>query len=269
MWTVSVGNRRSFKLADILTSIILLGLAGLAWLVLYVWSASPFAPYLDHGVLANLPQSGISDYLLLAALFVFGWTLMTVAMMLPTSLPLISRFEGMVRRRLDANRLMALLLAGYLAIWLLFGVGAHLGDWTLHRFVAKHLWLATNPWLISASIFFLAGLYQFTPLKYHCLDKCRSPLTFIMSHWHGRNPPHEAWMLGIRHGLFCLGCCWTLMLLMFAVGMGNLGWMLALGVVMALEKNLPWGHRIGKAVGIVLLVSAVGIVLSGAMPGPR
>lgn len=262
MWTISTWARKPPKIADILASIVLLALASLAWLVLYIWSASPFAQYLDHGVLADLPQGEGSGYLELALLFVFGWTLMTVAMMLPTSLPLISLFAGMVRRRSDATQLVALLLTGYLAIWLLFGVVAHLGDWMLHRFVARHLWLALHPWAIAAGVFFLAGLYQFTPLKYHCLDKCRSPLSFVMGHWHGIKPLREAWMLGVRHGLFCLGCCWALMLLMFAVGMGNLGWMLALGVVMALEKNLPWGYRIGKPLGVALLVFAVGMVLA-------
>ena len=75
----------------------------------------------------------------------------------------------------------------------------------------------------------MAGVYQFTPLKYHCLDKCRAPLGFIMGHWRGRRERLQALRLGLHHGLFCVGCCWSLMLLMFAVGVGSLGWMLALG----------------------------------------
>ena len=83
----------------------------------------------------------------------------------------------------------------------------------------------------------LAGLYQFTPLKYACLDKCRSPLSFITEHWRGSHERTQAFRLGVHHGLFCIGCCWSLMLLMFAVGVGNLGWMLVLGALMAIEKT--------------------------------
>jgi predicted metal-binding membrane protein len=105
----------------------------------------------------------------------------------------------------------------------------------------------------------LAGLYQFAPLKYACLDKCRSPLSFITEHWRGSHERTQAFRLGIRHGLFCIGCCWSLMLLMFAVGAGNIGWMLVLGAVMAIEKNLPWGRRLSKPLGVVLVLWGVAI----------
>jgi predicted metal-binding membrane protein len=239
----------------------LLGLVVLAWYVLLVWSLSPYARFLGHEALADLHSSPGNDIFLLLVLFISGWTLMTVAMMLPTSLPLIALFRHIVRYRPNRRRLIIFLLAGYLGVWMGFGGVAYLGDWMLHEAVEQNLWLALHPWLISASIFFLAGIYQFTPLKYHCLDKCRSPLTFIMEHWHGRHDQYEALALGIRHGLFCLGCCWSLMLLMFAVGMGNLGWMLALSTVMAMEKNLSWGRRLGKPLGVILVVCAATIVL--------
>jgi predicted metal-binding membrane protein len=240
---------------------VLLGLVALAWYALWVWSLSPYARFLDHEVLAELPLIGSGDYVLLLSLFVAGWTLMIIAMMLPTSLPLITLFHGMVRQRLNRCRLVTLLIAGYLVVWTGFGGVAHLGDWMVHEAVEHNLWLALHSWLISAAIFLLAGLYQFTPWKYYCLDKCRSPFTFITEHWHGRHDQHEALALGIRHGLFCLGCCWSLMLLMFGVGMGNLGWMLALGVVMALEKNLPWGRQLGKPLGVLLVAWAMALVL--------
>ncbi len=99
----------------------------------------------------------------------------------------------------------------------------------------------------------LAGVYQFTPLKYYCLDKCRSPMSFILGHWHGYAEAQQAFALGAHHGLFCVGCCWSLMLLMFAVGVGSLGWMLVLSVVMAIEKNMPWGRRLSVPLGVALL----------------
>jgi predicted metal-binding membrane protein len=105
-----------------------------------------------------------------------------------------------------------------------------------------------------------AGVYQFTPLKFYCLDRCRSPMAFIVGHWRGRRPASKAFGLGVSHGLFCVGCCWSLMLLMFAVGMGSLGWMLVLGVTMAVEKNVPWGRRLSAPLGAVLL--GCGLVLA-------
>jgi len=100
-------------------------------------------------------------------------------------------------------------------------------------------------------------------LKYRCLDKCRSPLNFIVGHWQGGHEQAQAFKLGVNHGIFCLGCCWSLMLLMFAIGVGNIGWMLALGTVMAVEKNMPWGRRLSGPLGIVLLGSAVYLIGSG------
>jgi predicted metal-binding membrane protein len=107
----------------------------------------------------------------------------------------------------------------------------------------------------------LAGAYQSTPLKYHCLDKCRSPFSFIMEHWTGKNQLSQAFRLGLHHGIFCIGC-WSLMLLMFAVGTGNIGWMLVLGALMAVEKNLPWGRRMSKPLDILLLTCGIMLVVS-------
>ena len=111
----------------------------------------------------------------------------------------------------------------------------------------------------------LAGVYQFTPLKYRCLDKCRSPLSFITEHWRGRNERVQSLWLGVHRGIFCVGCCWSLMLLMFAVGAGNIGWMLVLGMVMAIEKNMPWGRRLGKPLGVLLLALSGVIVIAAGL----
>jgi predicted metal-binding membrane protein len=171
-------------------------------------------------------------------------------------------FHRVTRQRLDRFRLMLLLLGGYLCVWGLFGGLIYLGDTILHEMVERVTWLEGNAWAISVAVLALAGLYQFTPLKYMCLDKCRSPLGFVVEHWQGHAEALHAFRLGIHHGLFCLGCCWGLMLLMFAVGVGNLGWMLALGAVMAIEKNTPWGRRLSAPLGIALigwsLILAVG-----------
>jgi len=239
---------------------ILLALVALAWVTLIVLGQSPYGRYLSHHSLDAVRGGGS-----LMLVFVAGWLVMLVAMMLPTSLPLVIMFDRLARRRTDHMGLVGLLLAGYLSIWTLFGMLVYLGDSILHVAVAGSPWLADHVSALSAGVLLLAGVYQFTPLKYHCLDKCRSPFSFITEHWRGRNEQGQAFLLGIHHGRFCLGCCWTLMLVMFAVGVGNLGWMLVLGALMAIEKNLPWGRRLSLPLGFVLLACGLCLLL-GVLP---
>jgi predicted metal-binding membrane protein len=224
-------------------------LIAVAWLALGVWGQSPYGRYLGHHELSDVRGGG-----LLLLVFVGGWLLMIVAMMLPTSLPLVLLFQRLTRLRSDRWRLTALLLAGYLGAWTGFGLLVYVGDGLLHEVVERNAWLEANAHFLGAATLVLAGVYQVSPFKYHCLDKCRSPLSFLAEHWQGRNEAVQALRLGVRHGLFCLGCCWSLMLVMFAVGVGSLGWMLLLGAVMSAEKNLSWGHRLSAPLGAVLVV---------------
>jgi predicted metal-binding membrane protein len=179
---------------------------------------------------------------------------MTVAMMLPTTLPLLEVFRRLTARRQERFQLMVLLISGYLGVWMGFGVAAHVFDWVMHQIVERISWLETNAWVIGAGTLLLAGSFQFSRLKYRCLDKCRAPLSFVMQHWRGRHDRRNAFLLGVHHGIFCVGCCWAMMLLMFAVGVGNVAWMLILGAAMAVEKNMPWGRKLSAPLGVVLLV---------------
>ncbi len=236
-------------------------LIALAWLALWVWGQSSYARFLSHHHLDELRGGGS-----LMLVFIAGWTLMIFAMMLPTSLPLLTSFHTLTRQRMDQGQLVALLLLGYLCIWILFGVTIYMGDWMLHHAVEYNAWLQANAWALGTATVTLAGLYQFTPLKYHCLEKCRSPLSFIMEHWRGSHDKVQAFRLGVHHGLFCLGCCWTLMLLMFAVGIGNVGWMLALATVMAIEKNMPWGRWLSAPLGVFLLGWGLVLLIISTVP---
>jgi predicted metal-binding membrane protein len=120
--------------------------------------------------------------------------------------------------------------------------------------------------VLGAGPLLVAGAFQFSRLKYRCLDKCRAPLSFVVQHWRGGDSRAQALVLGAHHGIFCVGCCWALMLLMFAVGSGNLGWMLALGAVMAIEKNVPWGWKLSKPLGTALIAWGVLIVFNHSWP---
>ncbi len=249
------------------------GLAALAWLSLWLWAQSPYGRYLDHGDWTQIGIAGAicaalpgGEVLLPAFLYVGGWLLMLTAMMLPTTLPLLEVYRRVTARRADRHRLLALVIAGYLAAWIGFGVLAHLADLFLREAVTASAWLTFNGWAIGAAVLAGAGAFQFSAVKYRCLDKCRMPLAFVMEHWRGRNDGAQALRLGWRHGLFCVGCCWALMLLMFVVGTGNVGWMLLLGAAMAVEKNLPWGRKLSTPLGAGLLLCATGIVVWNLAP---
>jgi predicted metal-binding membrane protein len=242
-----------------------------AWMALWMWSQSPYGRYLDHG---DWTQVGIAasvctalpagDALLPAALYIGGWVLMVTAMMLPTTLPLLETYRRLTQRRHDRWLLVLLVVAGYLSAWSGFGLAAHAADLTLHAAVAGSPWLTFNGWAIGAAVLALAAAFQFSPLKYRCLERCRTTLSFVIEHWRGRHERLQAFRLGLRHGIFCVGCCWALMLLMFVVGTGNVGWMMLLGAVMAAEKNVRWGPRLRVPVGLVLLTAAAGISIDGA-----
>jgi predicted metal-binding membrane protein len=241
------------------------GMIALAWVSLWLWSRSPYARFLDHTDLGLVCASAFASGTLgQAGMYVGAFLLMTAAMMLPTTLPLIEIFRRMTSARADRALLVALLIAGYLGVWLAFGAVAHAADAAVHAAAAQSFWLQANTWIVGAALLATAGAFQFSRQKYKCLEQCRAPLSFVMQHWRGGNARTQALKLGAHHGVFCVGCCWALMLLMFAVGSGNVAWMLGLGVVMAIEKNVSWGRRLSAPLGVGLLAAAVAIVAGHA-----
>ncbi len=194
-----------------------------------------------------------------AALHALAWMLMIAAMMLPTTYPVLALFRRVVAGRADARRLLVAVVVGFLAAWLAFGVAAHAADALLHWTAARVPALVAWDWAIGAAVLAGAGAFQWSALKYRCLEACHSPFAFVAARWHGRAPVREALRLGVEHGLFCVGCCWALMLVMFAVGTGSLAWMLALAAVMAAEKNLRRGRRLRAPLGVALLAGAVAV----------
>lgn len=248
---------------------VLAALIALAWLMLWTWTRSPYGRYIGHDDwTASGPAAFLcrvvpwGNTLVPVVLYALAWILMTVAMMLPTTLPLFNTFERITAGRPDHGRLVALLVLGYMTVWGAFGLVAH----GLHRVVlllfSSVPALAWNSWLIGVAVISLAGAFQFSTLKYRCLEKCRTPLSFVIEHWRGYAQARSAFALGVEHGLYCVGCCWALMLLMFIIGTGSLGWMLLLSVVMAIEKNVRWGKRLSTPVGVALLSWAFVIVLT-------
>jgi predicted metal-binding membrane protein len=262
--------------ADIRRAAFLALMAGLiasAWLILWLWSASPYARYLDHGrwtdtgMLASVCRAvPAGEVVVPALLYAAGWVLMIAAMMLPTTLPILDMFRRITIGRADRSRLLGLVVIGYLTVWLGFGLVAHMLDWLLHVVALRLPWLEINGWAVGVIVLGIAGAFQFSALKYRCLDKCHTPFGFIAERWRGRAPAREALRLGLDHGAFCVGCCWALMMLMFVVGVGSIGWMLALAAVMAMEKNLPGGRRLRTPLGLGLIAWAGGLFLLNVLP---
>lgn len=239
-------------------------LALAAWVTLFAWERSQFAAYLDHG---DLDRIGI-DNAFEIALFVGGWVVMVAAMMLPTTIPLVALFAAITRSRPARGQLIALLLIGYLAVWIGFGLLVYGADLGVHG-LARHVsWLHESQWMIAAATFALAGGYQFSRLKYRCQRECRSPRMFLVQRWRGGNEYRQSLTIGVHHGIFCVGCCWTLMLVMFALGSFSIGWMLLVGTVMAAEKNFPHGQRLRTPLGGALLAAALVIASIGVAQYP-
>jgi predicted metal-binding membrane protein len=201
-------------------------------------------------------------------IFVTVWTIMMVAMMLPAAAPMILIFASAQARR---DRHVAIptwiFVAGYILVWAAAGLGAYVLDQAFTKLVSSQASLDPGTWapLALGITLILAGLYQFTPLKHVCLRQCRSPWGFVAQYW--REGRTGAVNMAVRHGLYCLGCCWALFAVLTAVGMMSIAWMLSLTLVVFAEKVFPYGVRISAAVGVALI--AIGLLIaSGALQLP-
>jgi predicted metal-binding membrane protein len=218
-----------------------------AWTIALVAVLTNRSYLIDHHYL--IEESHLPTPLALVV-FLACWQVMTVGMMLPSSMPMVHMIIYAGRKQSRPRAVPGTFLAAYAVVWTAFAVVAFLGDIQIHRLVHHSFWLDSNSWVIGATTFAIAGVFQFSPLKGRCLKQCRSPFGFFVRYY--RTGVGAAWHLGLRHGAFCLGCCWALMLVMFGLGVGSLVWMAALTGVMAAEKALPGGQRLTPIIGVVL-----------------
>ncbi len=233
-----------------------------AWAVCVWAELSGNAAPLHHDALYRNGR----PYWLSALVVLAAWQFMTAAMMLPSSLGLIRLYAATAGRAPDFPAALGLFLGGYFAVWTAFALAAFTGDMQLHRIVDARPWLAAHATLIPAATLGLAALYQFTPLKDACLKACRHPGMYLMRHY--RRGALNGLRLGFGHALYCLGCCWALMLVMFAAGVAHLAWMGVLATIMFVEKATPSGNRIVAPVGAALAALAVvALAAPGAIPG--
>jgi predicted metal-binding membrane protein len=195
-------------------------------------------------------------------LFLLAWQVMIAAMMLPSSIPLVRMFRAASRHAPRSGAAMAAFLGGYALVWSAFGALAFGFDLTVHAAVDTSRWLRAHDWLIGGSVLALAGAFQFTPLKDACLERCRHPAQFLIRFY--ERGVGGGFRLGVRHGAFCVGCCWALMLVMFAAGVASLLWMAALTTLMVHEKTRPAGRRAVPVTGVTLLALSSIVLLYGA-----
>jgi predicted metal-binding membrane protein len=218
------------------------------WLLLY-WGATNMD---SPAAQLTMPMSNWSAVNWLAVFIM--WAVMMAAMMLPTTVPMVSVFGTLNRNRGDASRTVAF-VAGYLALWTTFGAAATAAQWVLQtRGLLSPMIVSMSP-VLSAALLAIAGIFQFTPLKQACLRACRSPLGFLLTDW--RDGLSGAARMGIRHGFYCLGCCWALMALLVVGGAMNLLWIAALTLLVAVEKLAPKGDILAKALGALMIGAGV------------
>ena len=229
-----------------------------AWGAAVAVEASGIAGSLHHDSLLK-GGPGFGPTLLL---FLLGWQVMVAAMMLPSSLPLVRMFAAASVGAPDRRAALAAFLGAYALVWSAFGLLAFTGDAALHAAVAASPWLERHDWAIAPSVLLLAGAFQFTPLKDACLRACRHPASFLRRHY--SRGARGGFMLGARHGLFCVGCCWALMLVMFAAGAVSLIWMAVLTALMVHEKTRPTGAQTVPVTGVVMLAAGSTLFLWAA-----
>jgi predicted metal-binding membrane protein len=184
-----------------------------------------------------------------AALF-FMWSEMMIAMMLPSAAPMILTFASVNRGRRAQQRPFApvsAFVSGYLIVWILFSAAATALQWILHSASLLSPAMASSSPRLAGALLIAAGLFQFTPWKTACLTQCANPLALILAHW--REGVRGALVLGLRHGAFCLGCCWALMLLLFVLGVMNVTWIAALTIYVLVEKLFGRSAWLGRTAG--------------------
>jgi predicted metal-binding membrane protein len=227
----------------------LAGVTALSWLYLYR-QMGPMGDIADLAMPAALVPWTAADFALNMAI----WWAMMPGMMLPSAAPMILTFATINRNKRGRGQPFVptiVFASGYLIAWGLFGISATVADWGLERAALISPTTGRLIPALGAAVVIAAGIYQLTPLKSVCLTHCRSPFDFVLNHW--RDGTRGALRMGLEHGIYCLGCCWFLMALLFAAGIMSLLWMAAITVFVFAEKLFPGGEWIARISGVALL----------------
>lgn len=229
-------------------------LTALAWAYL-VWLAEGMRMPVAGMVVAPRAWSPVEFVLV----FVM-WSVMMVGMMTPSAAPMILIYARVGRQATLQGKSLAatgFFATGYLLAWVTFSLFATLAQWSLHKALLLTPMMASASTLFSGAVLIAAGVYQWTPAKQACLRHCRTPIAFILQHGGFRRTPLGSLVLGFRHGLYCIGCCWTLMALLFVGGVMNLLWIAVISVLVLAEKVIPGGRGLSRVAGAVLALGGL------------
>lgn len=238
-------------------------IAGLVMVVLVAWIYM-FILALDMQDMSSemsMPQMqawGLTDFILTFIM----WSVMMVAMMIPSAAPMILTFSAIHRRKGEEENpvvLTIIFLLGYLVIWTVFSAGATIAQWGLHSMALLSPMMVSSSPLLGGILLLSAGIFQFTSLKHACLGHCRTPMGFLMTEW--RMGKRGAFVMGIRHGNFCVGCCWLIMALLFVAGVMNLLWVATIAGFVLLEKVIPSGEWVSRIAGVLMIIWGIGLLL--------
>jgi predicted metal-binding membrane protein len=228
----------------------LVGITALAWAYLgYQYWA------MEHMDLVDMAMPGAQQWGLWDLLLVFTmWAIMMMGMMAPSASPVVLLFTRIqIGRHAHGQSVIAswLFLLGYLSAWTGFSLAVTLVQWGMHAtMLISPAMVGTSP-LLGGAVLVAAGIYQWSPAKHACLNHCRSPMGFLLGEW--RDGSWGAINMGLRHGIYCIGCCWLLMLVLFVVGVMNLLWVALLAVLVLLEKTLQKGPWLSRVTGLALI----------------
>lgn len=233
----------------------LLALAGACWLVVLRQAGTTQGMGLTMGL--TLP------------LFLLAWVAMMIAMMFPTAAPMIVMFGTVAAGKQQRAQPFVptwVFVSAYLTVWLSFGVVAYAAAAGLEALAMQSTWLMGNAARLGGAVLLVGGVYQLSPLKSLCLTKCRSPLSFLLTSW--RDGYGGAFVMGLKHGAYCLGCCWLLFAILFPLGVMNIAAMVLLTLLIFAEKSFRWGAAIARVAGVALVAyGAVVLVTAQGLPG--
>jgi predicted metal-binding membrane protein len=226
------------------------------------WGALAAGDLLGYAWLVRhdaLFETGTLPLIVALPLFLLAWQLMTAAMMLPTALPTVGLFARASRSRAA----LTAFVGAYFVVWTAFAVAALAGDKGVHTLVDMWPWLDEHPHIVLGGVLVAAGLGQLSGLTERCLDACRNPLHMLLRYY--ERGVGAAWRLGVRHALFCLGCCWPLMFVAFGVGVGSIVLMVVLAFGMLAMKTMRGGRRLVRPVGVALIGGGVVFVATAVL----
>ncbi|MBX2880092.1 MAG: DUF2182 domain-containing protein [Granulosicoccus sp.] len=246
--TRSLGTR---EYAIVAAGLALITLAGWAYMGYMAWAMANM-----DKVEMWMPPMGATPWSTMDLFMLFlMWAIMMVAMMTPSTLPMVNMFATINKNRRKQAQLYTptfVFIFGYLIAWALFSVLAAVAQWWMHTASLLNPMMNSRSDLVSGIVLIVAGIYQWTPAKDACLEYCRTPVDFLMTEW--RDGSGGALYMGIKHGIYCVGCCWALMLVLFAVGVMNMLWVALIAAFVVLEKIFPypWGLRLVSGIALVV-----------------